>query len=100
MAIVLTVTTGVPAQLSAAWAVGPYLAVNGADLAGTSVGSPFTVTLTGEGTVDDGVKFLLNNVYLGKDSTAPYQWTVTAAVGARALYYIRRFTGSGSPRLR
>ncbi|ROO86856.1 RHS repeat-associated protein [Actinocorallia herbida] len=81
----LLVVVGIPTQFSAAWADGPVLTVGGSPLAGTTVTSPFTVTVTDPGTVDGAVKFLLDNVYLGQDTTAPYTWSVTAAAGAHTL---------------
>ncbi|OLT34044.1 hypothetical protein BJF79_33870 [Actinomadura sp. CNU-125] len=55
--------------------------MNGEPLQDSTVAAPFTVELADPGGVEDGVKFLLDNAYLGEDKTAPYQWTVTTEPG-------------------
>jgi hypothetical protein len=54
-------------------------------MSGASLTSPLTATLTDPGTVDDGVKCLLDHVYLDEDTTAPYSWPITAAPGTHEL---------------
>lgn len=96
LTVVLAVIAGVPGQFSAAHAAGPYLAVNGTVLGGASVTSPFTATVMDPGTVTAaGVTFLLDDSYVGKDTTAPYEWTVTTTAGAHKLK-ARWVDGSGS----
>jgi len=62
-----------------------YLAANGAALDTAQVTSPFTADVVNAGTVDEDVTFLLDNVYVGVDATAPYTWTVTTPVGTHEL---------------
>ncbi|RFS86233.1 hypothetical protein D0T12_06350 [Actinomadura spongiicola] len=79
MSVLLVVVLGIPAQLTAAWAAGPYLAAGGQALDGATVQTPFTATVMDATDIDTaGVTWLVNDSYAGKDATAPYQWTVTA----------------------
>jgi YD repeat-containing protein len=96
LSVLLVVVLAIPAQMTAAWADGPYLAANGTPLDGASVPAPFTATLTDAGTVSAaGVTWLVDDAYAGKDATAPFQWTVTSAAGPHKLK-ARWIDGSGS----
>ncbi|WP_143219825.1 DUF6531 domain-containing protein [Actinomadura sp. CNU-125] len=79
VSVLLVVVLGIPAQTTAAWAAGPYLAVEGQALDGATVAAPFTATVMDADDIGTaGVTWLVNDSYAGKDSTAPYEWTVTA----------------------
>ncbi|MGW2057844.1 hypothetical protein ACWCOZ_28700, partial [Streptomyces sp. NPDC001840] len=60
-----------------AWAASPYIASSGATLDGATVTSPFTADLADAGSVTGEVTWLLDDKFAGRDSAAPYQWTVT-----------------------
>ncbi|WP_242906710.1 RHS repeat-associated core domain-containing protein [Actinomadura terrae] len=80
LSVLLAVLLTIPAELNAAWAEGPQLAVNGSALDGKTLPAPFTATVLDPGTVSSaGVTFLVNDSYAGKDTAAPYEWTIADA---------------------
>ncbi|MFK0288447.1 DUF6531 domain-containing protein [Streptomyces sp. NPDC090499] len=80
-------STGATASVTADFTVtaSPYLTSGGAALDGASVTSPFTAEVANASTITGDVTWLLDDAYAGKDTAAPYQWTVTTADGSHKL---------------
>ena len=59
------------------------ISVSGAALAGST--QPLVFTVVANAPAGSTVKFKLDGVYLGQDSTAPYSWPVTTTAGSHKL---------------